>query len=60
MSISDEWSNNKLSKEATKIVLMPSLWNHVVFTLKTVPLVHVLCLVDGENKGNNNEVIRKQ
>jgi len=52
----DEWSNNKLSKEtkgreATKIVLMPSFWNQVVFTLKVMaPLVHVLRLVDGERK----------
>jgi len=56
MFTSDEWSNNKLSKEAkrkeaTKIVLMPSFWNHVVFTLKVMaPLVHVLRLVDGERK----------
>jgi len=51
-----EWSNNKLSKEArgreaTKIVLMPSFWNEVVFTLKVMaPLVHVLHLMDGERK----------
>ncbi|XP_027932739.1 uncharacterized protein LOC114188342 [Vigna unguiculata] len=56
MFTSDEWSNNKLSKEAkgreaTKIVLMPSFWNQVVFTLKVMaPLVHVLRLVDGERK----------
>jgi len=56
MFTSDEWSNNKLSKEAkgkeaTKIVLIPSFWNHVVFTLKVMaPLVHVLRLVDGERK----------
>jgi len=38
-------------KEATKIVFMPSFWNHVVFTLKVMaPLVHVLRLVDGERK----------
>jgi len=52
----DEWSNNKLSKEAegredTKIVLMPSFWNQVVFTLKVMaPFVHVLRLVDRERK----------
>ena len=56
MFTSDEWSNNKLSKEAkgreaTKIVLMPSFWNQVVFTIKVMaPLVHVLLLVDGERK----------
>jgi len=56
MFTSDEWSNNKLSKEAkgreaTKIVLMPSFWNQVVFTFKVMaPLVHVLRLVDGESK----------
>ncbi|XP_027911484.1 uncharacterized protein LOC114170198 [Vigna unguiculata] len=56
MFTSDEWSNNKLSKEAkgreaTKIVLMPSFWNQVVFTLKVMaPLIHVLRLVDGERK----------
>ena len=38
-------------KEATKIVFMPSFWNHVVFSLKVMaPLVHVLHLVDGERK----------
>ena len=56
MFTSNEWSNNKLSKkakgrEATKIVLMLSFWNRVVFTLKVMaPLVHVLRLVDGERK----------
>jgi len=56
MFTSDVWSNNKLSRvakgrEATKIVLMPSFWNQVVFTLKVMaPLVHVLRLVDGERK----------
>jgi len=56
MFTSDEWSKNKLykeakGKEATKIVLMPSFWNHVVFNLKGMtPLVHVLRLVDGERK----------
>jgi len=56
MFTSNEWSNNKLSKEAngreaTKFVLMPSFWNQVVFTLKVIaPLVHLLCLVDGERK----------
>ena len=52
----DEWSKMKLymeakGKEATKIVLMPSFWNHVVFTLKVMtPLVHVLRLVDRREK----------
>jgi len=56
MFASDEWSNNKLFKEAkgreaTKIVLMPSFWNQVVFTLKVMaPFAHVLRLVDGKEK----------
>jgi len=56
MFTSDECSNNKLSKEAkekeaTKIVLMLSFHNHVVFTLKVMsPLVYVLRLVDRERK----------
>ena len=47
---------NKLSKEpkgkeAAKVVLMPSFWNSVVYTLKVMaPLVKVLRLVDGERK----------
>ncbi|XP_020997317.2 uncharacterized protein LOC107485690 [Arachis duranensis] len=53
---SDEWAKNKLSKEAkgreaTKIVIMSSFWNHVKYTLKIMgPLVRVLRLVDGEKK----------
>ncbi|KAH1127336.1 hypothetical protein GLYMA_06G237100v4 [Glycine max] len=56
MFTSDEWTLNKLSKEpkrkeATKVVLMPSFWNSVVYTLKVMaPLVKVLRLVDGERK----------
>ncbi|WOL07425.1 hypothetical protein Cni_G16166 [Canna indica] len=56
MFTSNEWTRNKLSKEvkgkqATKIVLMPSFWNHVVYTLKVMaPLVRVLRLADGERK----------
>jgi len=52
----DEWSKNKLPKEAkgrevAKIVLMPLFWKHVVFTLKVMTtLVRVLHLVDGETK----------
>jgi len=54
MFTSDKWSKNKLSKEAkgkkaTKIVLMPSFWNHVVFTLKVMALMFI-CLMDGERK----------
>ncbi|XP_072090643.1 uncharacterized protein [Arachis hypogaea] len=53
---SDEWVKNKLSKEAkgreaTKIVIMSSFWNHVKYTLKIMgPLVRVFRLVDGEKK----------
>jgi len=44
-------SKEAKGREATKIVLMPSFWNHVVFTLKVLtPFVHVLRLVDGERK----------
>ncbi|KAL5133726.1 hypothetical protein HKD37_03G007015 [Glycine soja] len=56
MFTSDEWTLNKLSKEpkgkeTTKVVLMPSFWNSVVYTLKVMaPLVKVLRLVDGERK----------
>ncbi|XP_025617245.1 uncharacterized protein [Arachis hypogaea] len=56
MFTSDEWAKNKLSneakgREATTIVIMPSFWNHVKYTLKIIgPLVRVLRLVDGEKK----------
>ncbi|KAG5034983.1 hypothetical protein JHK87_009893 [Glycine soja] len=56
MFTSDEWTLNKLSKEpkgkeATKVVLMPSFWNSVVYTLKVMaPLVKVLRLVDDKKK----------
>jgi len=52
----DEWTKNKLSKEAqgreaSKVVMMPSFWNHVVFTLKVMAtLVRVLCLAHAERK----------
>ncbi|KAL4345290.1 hypothetical protein AHAS_Ahas11G0263600 [Arachis hypogaea] len=54
--ISDEWVRNKLSREAkgreaTNIVIRPSFWNHVKYTLKIMGLlVRVLRLVDGEKK----------
>ncbi|XP_020979181.1 uncharacterized protein LOC110271880 [Arachis ipaensis] len=56
MFTSDEWVRNKLSREAkgreaTKIVIRPSFWNHVKYTLKIMgPLVRVLRLVDAEKK----------
>jgi hypothetical protein len=56
MFVPNEWTNNKLSKEAkgkeaTKIVVMPSFWNNIVHTLKVMaPLVIVLRLVDSEKK----------
>ncbi|KAJ1431394.1 Ribonuclease H-like superfamily [Sesbania bispinosa] len=56
MFVSEEWNENKLSKEAkgkeaTKTVLMPSFWKNVVFILKVMaPLVKVLRLVDSEKK----------
>ncbi|XP_057760654.1 uncharacterized protein LOC130981032 [Arachis stenosperma] len=52
----DEWVRNKLSREAkgreaTKVVIRPSFWNHVKYTLKIMgSLVRVLQLVDGEKK----------
>ncbi|KAG5040358.1 hypothetical protein JHK82_012478 [Glycine max] len=51
-----ELTLNKLSKEpkgkeTAKVVLMPSFWNSVVYTLKVMaPLVKVLRLVDGQRK----------
>ena len=34
-----------------KLILMPSFWNQVVFTLKVItPFVHVLHLLDVERK----------
>ncbi|KAL4349646.1 hypothetical protein AHAS_Ahas10G0062800 [Arachis hypogaea] len=44
MFTSDEWTKNKLSKEAkgreaTKIVIMPSFRNHVKYTLKIMALL---------------------
>lgn len=55
MFTSNEWSKNKLSKagngrEASKVVFVPWFWNHVVFTLKVMAPLYVLCLVDGERK----------
>ena len=56
MFTSDEWLKSKLAKErkgkgATTIVLMPTFWNDVVYTLKAMgPLVRVLRLVDNEKK----------
>ena len=56
MFVSDEWTTNKLSKEAkgreaTKTVLMPSFWKNVLYILKVMaPLVRVLRLVDSERK----------
>ncbi|KAL5193549.1 hypothetical protein HKD37_20G055753 [Glycine soja] len=54
--VSDDWTKNKLSKEAkgkeaTKTVLMPAFWNNVLYILKVMaPLVKVLHLVDSEKK----------
>jgi hypothetical protein len=68
MFVPNEWTNNKLSKEAkgkeaTKIVVMPSFWNNIVHTLKVMaPLVIVLRLVDSEKKpamGYINEAMEK-
>ncbi|KAL5145299.1 hypothetical protein HKD37_06G015372 [Glycine soja] len=56
MFTSDEWLESKAAKEpkrkkATNVVLMPSFWNDVDYTLKAMgPLVSVLRLVDNEKK----------
>jgi len=56
MFVSDDWTNNKLSKEAkgkeaTKTVLMSAFWNNVLYILKVMaPLVKVPHLVDSEKK----------
>ena len=56
MFTSEEWKATKDARDpkgklAEKIVLMPSFWNDVVFTLKAMgPLVKVLRLVDNEKK----------
>nr|KYP54593.1 Uncharacterized protein yqxC [Cajanus cajan] len=54
MFTSDEWLQSKGTKEAkgkktTNVVLMPSFWSDVVYTLKAMrPIVRVLMLVDNE------------
>lgn len=56
MITSDEWlksnfAKDRKAKRVTDIVLMPSFWNDVVYTLKAMgPLVKVLRLVDHEKK----------
>lgn len=56
MFVSEKWKASKYSKESAgkrvaEIVLMPSFWSNVVFSLKVAgPLVKVLRLVDGEKK----------
>ena len=56
MFTSSDWSDSKWAKEQkgktiANIVLMPSFWNTIVFSLKvSCPLVRVLRLVDGEKK----------
>ncbi|XP_061371723.1 uncharacterized protein LOC133314291 isoform X1 [Gastrolobium bilobum] len=54
MFTSDEWLKSMRSKDAkgkmaTNIVLMPTFWNDVVYSLKAIgPLVHVLRVVYNE------------
>ena len=56
MFTSEEWTTSKWAKEqqgkrTAQIILMPSFWSNVVYSLKlTGPLVRVLRLVDGEKK----------
>ena len=45
------WAKEAKGKQVSKIVLMPSFWNQVVYILKVMgPLVKVLRLVDNERK----------
>ncbi|RDX70318.1 hypothetical protein CR513_50457, partial [Mucuna pruriens] len=52
----DEWVESKATKDpkgkkAIDVVLMPSFWNNVVYTLKTMgPIARVLRLVDNEKR----------
>ena len=56
MFTSDEWLTSKAAKDpkgrrATDVILMPTFWNDIVYSLKAMgPLVHVLRLVDNEKK----------
>ncbi|XP_028118806.1 uncharacterized protein LOC114316345 [Camellia sinensis] len=56
MFTSEEWTKSKLAKEpqgkkTAQIMLMPSFWNHVHLAFQfSCPLVHVLRMVDGEDK----------
>ena len=56
MSTSEEWVCSRWAKEANakrivEMILMPSIWNTIVYILKAMgPLVRVLHLVDNERK----------
>ncbi|MCX8905977.1 hypothetical protein, partial [Vibrio parahaemolyticus] len=56
MFTSEKWCDSRWTREAkgkrvTKIVLMPSFWNNIVYILKvTGPLVKVFRLVDSEKR----------
>ncbi|XP_004499641.1 uncharacterized protein [Cicer arietinum] len=56
MFTSEEWlkskaANDPKGKKATRIVLLTSFWNDIIYTLKVMePLVQVLRLVDNEKK----------
>ncbi|XP_059639841.1 uncharacterized protein LOC132282251 [Cornus florida] len=56
MFTSQEWISSKWAKEierknVTQIVLMPTFWTSIVYSLKVAsPLVRVLKLVDGERR----------
>ncbi|XP_028085221.1 uncharacterized protein LOC114286269 [Camellia sinensis] len=56
MFTSEEWTKSKWAKEpqgkkTAQIMLMPSFWNHVHLALQfSCPLIHVLRMVDGEEK----------
>ncbi|XLT70851.1 hypothetical protein HN873_027290, partial [Arachis hypogaea] len=58
MFTSNEWTRNKLlrktkEREATKIVIRPSFWNHVKYTLKIMgPLVQFLKSLTTDKNAN--------
>ena len=43
MWLASKWAKETKGKQVSKVVLMPSFWNHVVYILKVMgPLVKVL------------------
>ena len=49
--LENKWAKEQNKKNEPKTVIMPSFWNTFIFYLMiSSPLVHVLCMVDGEKK----------